>query len=147
MSFPSTLRRWISGRTVRLAAVWQPRAQIIATDTHFRAAPWSGHYDGKYIWGRGSVDSKNTLAATLEAFTLLLEAGFEPKRTILLVSGFDEESIGLQGAGKLAEYLEEELGRDSVAFIVDEGGLGVGEMYGRGFALPATGEKGRIDVK
>lgn len=42
--------------------------------------PFSGHYDGEFVWGRGSLDDKSPLAAILEAATALLEAGFEPER-------------------------------------------------------------------
>lgn len=125
-----------------------------------RTDPWSGHYDGKvcssptgnfpladafvrhqFLWGRGSADCKNTLSGTLEAVTLLLEQGFQPRRTILLSYGFDEESKGWEGAGRISEHLESVYGEDGIAFILDEGGLGIGEMYGSAFALPATGEK------
>lgn len=108
--------------------------------------PWSGYYDGTYVWGRGSSDCKNTLSGILEAVTLLIEGGFKPKRTILLAFGFDEESKGYEGAGELSKVIEEKFGKDGIAFILDEGGLGIGEMYGAAFALPATGEKGYLDV-
>lgn len=113
-------------------------------------APFSGHYDGTYLWGRGSVDTKNTVSGTLEAATLLLEAGFVPRRTVLLAFGFDEESRSTGGAGKIAEYLTGIYGEGGIAFVVDEGGLGIGpskEFGGGAFALPATAEKGSINVK
>ncbi|GAA5949200.1 hypothetical protein JCM21900_000857 [Sporobolomyces salmonicolor] len=108
--------------------------------------PWSGYYDGSYLWGRGSADCKNTLSGILEAVTFLLEGGFQPRRTLLLAFGFDEESKGLKGAGEIAKFLEARYGKDGIAFIVDEGGLGVGELYGANMALPALGEKGYMDV-
>lgn len=108
--------------------------------------PWDGVYDGKYMWGRGAGDCKNMLTAELEAITLLLKAGFEPKRTVLLAYGFDEESKGYNGAGELAKYIEHKHGKDSMLMIVDEGGLGIGDMWGAPMALPATGEKGYVDV-
>ncbi|GAA5893738.1 hypothetical protein JCM5296_001121 [Sporobolomyces johnsonii] len=108
--------------------------------------PWSGYYDGSYLWGRGSADCKNTLSGILEAVTFLLEGDFQPRRTLLLAFGFDEESKGRQGAGQIAKFLEARYGNDGIAFIVDEGGLGVGELYGANMALPALGEKGYIDV-
>ncbi|KAK4704079.1 Gly-Xaa carboxypeptidase, partial [Phenoliferia sp. Uapishka_3] len=109
-------------------------------------APWSGHYDGKYVWGRGAADCKNTLSGILEAVTLLLEGGFKPQRTAVFAFGFDEESKGWEGAGEISKYLEGVYGKDGFAFAIDEGGLGIGEMYGAAMALPATGEKGYIDV-
>ena len=83
--------------------------------------PFSGHYDGKFIWGRGSSDDKNQLIAIMEAMELFLDAGFKPKRTILLSFGFDEECSGRQGAGHLAPFLLERYGDNGIAAIVDEG--------------------------
>lgn len=101
----------------------------------------------QFLWGRGASDDTNMLLAELEAATLLLEGGFVPRRTVLFAFGFDEESKGLEGAGHIAPYLESIYGKDGIALIVDEGGLGLGEMFGAGFASPSTGEKGYLDVR
>jgi Gly-Xaa carboxypeptidase len=107
--------------------------------------PFSGHYDGKYIWGRGASDCKNQLIAILEAVEYLIKAGFEPKRTLILSFGFDEEISGTQGAGHLAPHLLSKHGKDSIAAIVDEG-FGIYKTWGTNFALPAVAEKGYVDV-
>lgn len=83
--------------------------------------PFSGFFDGKFIWGRGSSDCKNQLIAIMESIELFLDAGFEPKRTIILSFGFDEEISGREGAGHLAPFLHERYGDDGIAAIVDEG--------------------------
>ncbi|KAI7360284.1 carboxypeptidase S [Hortaea werneckii] len=64
----------------------------------------------------------------MEVLEGLLEAGFEPRRSIVLSFGFDEEISGTQGAGKLAEFLLQRYGRDGVAALVDEG-AGMSEMW------------------
>jgi Gly-Xaa carboxypeptidase len=51
----------------------------------------------------------------------LLMKGYKPSRTVVLASGFDEESSGFYGAGEIANYLEKEYGQDSFAMLVDEG--------------------------
>ncbi|KAI1871867.1 hypothetical protein JX265_005853 [Neoarthrinium moseri] len=107
--------------------------------------PYSGFYDGKYIWGRGSSDCKNTLIGILESVELLLDAGFEPKRTFILSFGFDEESSGNQGAGHLGEALLERYGENGVALIVDEGSA-IMPFWGSYFATPGVVEKGYMDV-
>jgi Gly-Xaa carboxypeptidase len=108
--------------------------------------PWSGEYDGKYIWGRGASDCKNQLIAVMETIELLLEAEFEPRRTILLSFGFDEECSGRQGAGHLAPFIHDRYGDDGIAVIVDEGS-GFERVWGTVFAKPGTGEKGYTDVE
>ena len=107
--------------------------------------PFDGVFDGKYIWGRGSTDCKSPLMAIMETVETLLNAGFEPQRTILLSFGFDEECKGTQGAGHLAPYLFDRYGENGVGVIVDEG-MGYSEAFGRGFAVPAVAEKGYTDV-
>lgn len=116
-----------------------------ATVSSWTHPPFSGHYDGKYIWGRGSMDCKNTLIAILEAMEALLYADFHPTRTIVLSFGFDEEISGTQGAGKLSPFLQQRYGNDSFAAIVDEG-AGVSEQWGALMATPGVAEKGYTDV-
>lgn len=61
------------------------------------------------------------LIAELEAIELLFGANFQPKRTVLLSFGFNEECSGKQGAQKLSAFIHERYGDNSLAVIVDEG--------------------------
>ncbi|CAE6427926.1 unnamed protein product [Rhizoctonia solani] len=79
--------------------------------------PYSGHYDGTWVWGRGSVDDKSGLVGIMITLEKLIESGFKPKRGILVGFGIDEEST------------------DSIE-----------EIEGISVALPAIGEKGYLDV-
>jgi Gly-Xaa carboxypeptidase len=108
--------------------------------------PYSGYFDGTWIWGRGTCDDKSDLIRQLLAIDSLLEQGFSPARTLILSYGFDEESKGIEGAGHLARYLEETYGRDSFALLLDEGALYM-DMGGIVFATPSISEKGYLDVK
>ncbi|KAI5962878.1 CPS1 [Candida margitis] len=109
--------------------------------------PLEGHYDGKYIYGRGASDCKNTLIAILETLELLLKQGYNPSRTIIAAFGFDEEASGVRGAASIGKYLEEKLGKDSVYAIIDEGpGLTTDALTDTIIAVPATGEKGYTDI-
>ncbi|KAA1468872.1 carboxypeptidase S [Dentipellis sp. KUC8613] len=110
--------------------------------------PYSGFYDGAWIWGRGTADDKGSLVAQLITVDALLRNGFVPKRTIVFAYGIDEESSGLQGAGKIATYLEETYGKDGFAILVDEGGGYLSQDGGkRILAVPAVSEKGYLDVR
>ncbi|KAG0647941.1 Carboxypeptidase [Hyphodiscus hymeniophilus] len=111
--------------------------------------PFSGHYDGEYIWGRGSEDDKSNLIAILSAIDALIHCDFTPTRTVLVSIGFDEEG-GLDqsnGARYLAERILETYGEDGIELIFDEGIAGIEEHFGTEFALPATAEKGYLDVQ
>ncbi|KAF8341297.1 carboxypeptidase S [Cantharellus anzutake] len=93
--------------------------------------PYSGFFDGTYIWGRGSLDDKNGLIGLLSAIEVLLESGFVPRRTI--------------GAGHLSVYLEKTYGKGAFSLLVDEGGS-IGELGGAIVASPEVAEKGYMDV-
>ena len=81
------------------------------------------------------------LIAIMETMELLLDAGYEPRRTIVLSFGFDEEISGREGAGHLAPFLLDRYGKNGVAAIVDEGAMFM-KAWGTNFAAPGTGEKG-----
>ena len=108
--------------------------------------PFSGFYDGKYVWGRGASDCKNQLIGILEAVEELTKAGFTPRRTVLLSFGFDEEISGKDGAGHLAPVIYERYGSEGVAAIIDEGS-GFVNQWGMRAALAGVGEKGYTDVQ
>ncbi|KAF5336103.1 hypothetical protein D9611_006330 [Ephemerocybe angulata] len=108
--------------------------------------PYSGHYDGQRVWGRGSNDDKSGLIGILTAVETLLKSGFKPTRNLVLAFGFDEETSGLQGAGELYKVLEQKYGKDGIAMVVDEG-MGYSEQYGTYIAGPGIGEKGSLNVQ
>ncbi|KAF1911304.1 hypothetical protein BDU57DRAFT_524350 [Ampelomyces quisqualis] len=107
--------------------------------------PFSGFYDGRFVWGRGASDCKNLLIGILSAVEALISADFMPQRTLILSFGFDEEISGREGAKHLATYLKNKLGHNSVAAIIDEGAVNT-EIWGGTFAVPGVAEKGYIDV-
>ncbi|KAJ1311789.1 hypothetical protein OPQ81_010254 [Rhizoctonia solani] len=108
--------------------------------------PYSGYYDGTWIWGRGATDDKSGLVGILVALEKLIESGFKPKRGILVGFGMDEEASGLHGAQHIAKYIEEHYGKNSVSVLVDEGG-GIQTIDGISVAQPAVAEKGYLDVR
>lgn len=83
-----------------------------------------GAYDGRiedgFIWGRGSLDMKNILVGTMEAVEMLLAEGVQPRRTIYLAFGHDEEIGGQNGAVAIAALLQSRGIR--LDHVLDEGG-------------------------
>ena len=109
--------------------------------------PFSGDVVNGEIWGRGTLDDKSSVIATLEAVEWLLSRGFTPKRTIYLSFGHDEETGGSYGAKEIAKYLKEKGVKP--AFVLDEGGFvvrslipGVKEPVG----LIGIAEKGYMNL-
>ena len=117
-----------------------------ASLSSWKHPPFQAHFDGKWLWGRGAADCKSNLIGLLSALEALLYQGFEPARTIIFSFGFDEEIGGYKGADKLSRHIEREMGTDSLAMILDEGGMGVSRLGHVAYALPAIAEKGFVDV-
>ncbi|TFK51921.1 carboxypeptidase S [Heliocybe sulcata] len=108
--------------------------------------PFSGYFDGEWIWGRGSCDDKPGLIGSLTAVETLLEQGFEPTRSFVLAYGIDEERGGIEGATAIRDHLLSVYGPDSFSLLVDEGG-GYGEENGIIWSQPAVAEKGQLNVR
>jgi carboxypeptidase PM20D1 len=109
--------------------------------------PFSGVNDGKYIWGRGTLDDKTQMISILEAVEKLLSEGFQPERTIYLSFGHDEELTGSRGAATIAKTLKER--GVEAEFVLDEGmavTIGLVPMMKKPVALIGTSEKGYISV-
>lgn len=102
----------------------------VADAATWKYPPFSGHFDGQWLWGRGASDDKNSLTALFSALeTLLGYSAWVPKRTIVLALGFDEESSGRRGAGTIGSFLEDRYGKYGIALLLDEGGMGL-ELLG-----------------
>ncbi|KAI9158143.1 carboxypeptidase [Paramyrothecium foliicola] len=109
--------------------------------------PFEAVFDGEWLWGRGASDDKNSMTALVSALeTLLSIPHWQPRRTIILAFGFDEECSGYRGAASIGKYLTEKYGDDGVAVILDEGGIGQQRIGDTIYALPAVTEKGHVDI-
>jgi len=112
------------------------------------AAPFGGEIKDGFIWGRGAIDDKISVIGNLEAIELLLKEGFNPKRTIYLCIGHDEEVGGLQGAVAIVEHLQAL--NVEAEFVIDEGFAilqGLVPGITEDIALIGTAEKGFITLE
>lgn len=101
-----------------------------------------------FVWGRGALDVKCGVIGILGAVEHLIEAGFEPRRTLLLGFGHDEEVGGERGNAAIAALLAERGTR--LACVLDEGGAildGVIPNTPRPVAFVATAEKRAVHLK
>jgi carboxypeptidase PM20D1 len=89
------------------------------TESKWQSAPFSGERKDGYVWGRGAWDDKANLVAQLEAVEMLLASGFQPRQTVYLVFGADEEVGGLRGAAQVVKLLQQRNVR--LDFVIDEG--------------------------
>ncbi|GAB3758539.1 M20 family peptidase [Ramlibacter monticola] len=113
------------------------------TEAAWQAPPFAGVVRDGFVWGRGAWDDKGNLVAQLEAIEMLLGSGFQPRPTVYLVSGADEEVSGERGAQQVVKLLQQRQVR--LDFVLDEG-LVITEGMVPGVqapvALVGTAEKG-----
>ncbi len=109
-------------------------------------------FDGKivegYLWGRGTLDIKSQLVTILEAVEDLLKTGYEPRRTLYLAFGHDEEIGGNRGTKAVVEWMQQNDIRPAV--VLDEGGMILEELLPGvkvPVALVGTGEKGVVTLE
>ncbi|MDB5455995.1 MAG: peptidase [Caulobacter sp.] len=108
--------------------------------------PFAGVIADGAVWGRGSIDDKGSLITLFEALDGLAAGGFKPRRTVIVVSGHDEEVRGL-GAQAAAAALKAR--GVKAQFVLDEGMLVVADhpVTGKPVALIGTAEKGYATLK
>lgn len=110
--------------------------------------PFGGEIIDGEIWGRGALDDKVSVMSFLEAMEALIRDGFEPKRSLYLSFGHDEEVGGQDGARVVAETLKKQ--GVEFEFVVDEGGAvldGVIESVDQPVALIGVAEKGYLNLR
>lgn len=116
------------------------------TEGDWKHAPFAGEIAEGAVWGRGSVDDKGTLVMMFEAAEAMAAKGFKPKRTVIIVSGQDEEAGG-SGARAAAALLKARGTR--ALFVLDEGMAVVKDFptVGRPVAIIGLGEKGYATLR
>lgn len=118
------------------------------TEGRWTEPPFEGRISDNFIWGRGAMDDKTGVIGILESVEMLLSEGFQPRRTIFLAFGHDEEVGGGRGAAKIVELLQSR--RVEPEFVLDEGGSitkGIVPGVAAPVAVVATAEKGFVSIE
>jgi len=105
------------------------------TESSWRHAPFSGDIAEGYIWGRGTLDDKGVALPMLEAAEAMLAAGQQPRRTLYLAFGGDEEIGGEHGAKRIAAQLRQQ--GVKLDYVLDEG-LAITDGFIAGLRRPAA---------
>lgn len=148
----SLLYTW-PGRDLKLKpAVFIAHMDVVPVEEktikEWRYEPFEGRIAEGYIWGRGTLDNKSNLLGIMEAVEGLLAKGFQPKQTIYIVSGHDEELGGSQGAVKIAELFKSR--GFALDYVIDEGMVitdGVMPGIAARAGLVGIAEKGIMNVE
>jgi carboxypeptidase PM20D1 len=117
----------------------------VADPSSWTHPPFAGVIADGFVWGRGSLDDKQSIVAQLAAVEALLAEGFRPRRTLYFAMGHDEE-MGGSGARAFASSLAGE----QLDFVLDEGGMvsvGVLDGLSAPAALIGVSEKGYVSLE
>lgn len=101
--------------------------------------PFSAEIAEGYIWGRGTVDTKNLTAIELMILLLLHRHNVPLKRDIIMVACADEEEHGGKGLAWLAVNHSELI---RAQYAINEGGGQSLELRGQTYFTCQTAEKG-----
>lgn len=143
----SLLLRW-PGQTREMPILLMSHHDVVEASGPWSHPPFAGEMDGGRLWGRGTLDTKGSLWAMLQAAEELAAEGFVPRCDIWFESACTEET---DGAG--ADRISQELQKRGVRFrmTLDEGGMIMADPLGSGgggtFAMIGVGEKGCADLK
>jgi carboxypeptidase PM20D1 len=108
--------------------------------------PFEGVIADGAVWGRGSIDDKGSLVTLFEGLEALAKAGFKPRRTVMVVSGQDEEAGG-SGARAAAALLKSR--GVQAEFVLDEGMATVTDfpLLGSPVSVIGIAEKGYATLR
>jgi carboxypeptidase PM20D1 len=116
------------------------------TEGDWKHPPFDGVVSDDAVWGRGSVDDKGSLVAIFEATEALAGSGFRPQRTVIILSGHDEEAGGTGARTVAGSWRSRSL---APLFALDEGLAVVSDLplLGRPVALIGVAEKGYATLR
>jgi acetylornithine deacetylase/succinyl-diaminopimelate desuccinylase-like protein len=112
---------------------------VSANPSEWRYPPFAAEIHDGFMWGRGTTDTKNMIAACAVAMIALSRLGQPLKRDIILAATADEEHGGEMGIGWLTHEVPELLG---VACALNEGGGGAVKVDDKLFYTCQSAEKG-----
>jgi carboxypeptidase PM20D1 len=148
----SLLYTWQGSRTELKPILLLAHMDVVPADaddsSRWRHPPFAGAIADGYVWGRGAMDDKGSLMASLEAIEWLLKQGYQPKRTIYLAFGHDEETGGHSGAAKIAAILTAR--KVQLEYVLDEGMnilSGIVDGVTAPVALIGVAEKGYLSIE
>jgi carboxypeptidase PM20D1 len=147
----SMLFTWQGSDPKAKPVMWLAHQDVVpvapGTEANWQQPPFDGVVKDGFIWGRGSWDDKGSLVAQMEAVETLLAQGYQPRATIYLGFGADEEVGGRRGAVEIARLLKSR--GVQLDYILDEGMLvtqGIMNGIARPVALIGVAEKGYASV-
>ncbi len=112
---------------------------VPAEQERWERPPFSGDLHDGYVWGRGTLDTKQLAAMELMTVLLLKRQQVPLARDVILMANADEETGGKLGAGWMVKNHPDLIGAEYA--INEGGGFGI-EVLGERFFTCQVAEKG-----
>ena len=125
----------LPGKSSDSPTVYMAHYDVVPADAEkWQKPPYSAVRENGEIWGRGTLDTKGTLCAVLEAAETLLAQGFVPNNDIYFSFGGDEETDSTD-----TETIVDVMKSRGIkpALVLDEGGAVVENIF-PGVKLPLS---------
>ena len=141
------LFKW-EGKTHDAPSVMMSHYDVVGVDeAAWEKPPFGGVIEDGVLWGRGTLDTKATLASALFAADHLIAKGFVPECDVYFAFSGGEEVNGC-GARNIVDYFE----KNSItpSLVLDEGGAVVNGVFPgvkKPAALIGVAEKGMINME
>ena len=143
----SGLLFYLKGDSSEFPVVLMAHYDVVAAQSNWKEDPFSGRINEDTIYGRGALDTKNSLSSIMEATEHLLKQGKTFKNDLYLAFSGDEE-VGGTGAPMIKEHLKS-MGVTPY-MVLDEGGAIVSNMFpgvSKKSAVVGLSEKGFLVIK
>ncbi|MBI3217495.1 MAG: M20/M25/M40 family metallo-hydrolase [Mycobacterium sp.] len=114
---------------------------VPAIEADWQRDPFGGDLVEGYLWGRGAVDMKGTVAIMVDTLTAMHRRGQKPNRDLVVAFFADEEAGGQAGAGYVT-HERPDLFTDCAEAIGEVGGFSHTLSEDHRAYLVATAEKG-----
>ncbi|MBR4878373.1 MAG: M20/M25/M40 family metallo-hydrolase [Clostridia bacterium] len=131
--FEGSLMFYLKGTGEKAPLMLMSHMDVVEATGNWTHDAFSGHIDDKRIWGRGTLDTKGSLFALMQAAEEMLENDMELPFDLYLVTSCTEE-VGGEGGIAMAKYLKDN--GIKLGLLIDEGGAIMEE--------PIKGAKGRF---
>lgn len=137
-----------SGKSSASPSVLMAHFDVVsAEESEWSKKPFDADIENGYLWGRGTLDTKASLNAAMQALESYIASGKTPENDIYLAFSGNEEVNG-DGAPGIVDLFEKQ--GITPAVVLDEGGAVVSNVFPgveSPCALIGIAEKGMLNVE